>query len=131
MSFPSFFPSMIILADIKGVIGEKEIREVLRKVGLDDQDNRTVSKYSLGMRQRLAIAQAVMEKPQLLVLDEPTNALDEDGIIMFKKIIMEEVKRGALIILASHHREDIDQLSDVRIKLRDGKIVEEREKNYD
>ena len=118
----------IFLADIKGVIGEKEIREVLRKVGLDDQDNRTVSKYSLGMRQRLAIAQAVMEKPQLLVLDEPTNALDEDGIIMFKKIIMEEVKRGALIILASHHREDIDQLSDVRIKLSDGKIVEEREK---
>ena len=88
---------MKILADIKGMIGEKEIREVLRKVGLDDQDNRTVSKYSLGMRQRLAIAQAVMEKPQLLVLDEPTNALDEDGIIMFKKIIMEEVKRGALI----------------------------------
>ena len=93
---PIFFPyatgfeNLKILADIKGVIGEKEIREVLRKVGLDDQDNRTVSKYSLGMRQRLAIAQAVMEKPQLLVLDEPTNALDEDGIIMFKKIIMEE-----------------------------------------
>ena len=111
---PIFFPyatgfeNLKILADIKGMIGEKEIREVLRKVGLDDQDNRTVSKYSLGMRQRLAIAQAVMEKPQLLVLDEPTNALDEDGIIMFKKIIMEEVKRGALIILASHHREDID-----------------------
>ena len=131
---PIFFPyatgfeNLKILADIKGMIGEKEIREVLRKVGLDDQDNRTVSKYSLGMRQRLAIAQAVMEKPQLLVLDEPTNALDEDGIIMFKKIIMEEVKRGALIILASHHREDIDQLSDVRIKLSDGKIVEEREK---
>ena len=81
---PIFFPyatgfeNLKILADIKGVIGEKEIREVLRKVGLDDQDNRTVSKYSLGMRQRLAIAQAVMEKPQLLVLDEPTIALDEE-----------------------------------------------------
>lgn len=131
---PVFFPyatgfeNLKILADIKGLIGEKEIRETLREVGLDDQDQRIVSKYSLGMRQRLAIAQAVMEKPQLLVLDEPTNALDENGITMFKKVLKEEVKRGALVILASHHREDIELLSDVRIKLSDGKIVEERKK---
>ena len=91
---------------------------------MDDRDSRTVSKYSLGMRQRLAIAQAIMEKPDLLVLDEPTNALDEEGVNTFRKIIASEVKRGVLVILSSHNKEDIDILSDVRIKMESGKIVD-------
>lgn len=127
---PGFFPystgyeNLKLLAEIKNIIGEQEIREMINKVGLDDKDKRTVSKYSLGMRQRLAIAQAVMEKPKLLVLDEPTNALDEEGVEMFRKIIKEEVKRDVLIIISSHNKEDIDILSDVKIKMESGKIVD-------
>lgn len=127
---PGFFPyatgfeNLKMLADIKGIIGKKEIREAIQRVGLDDRDSRTVLKYSLGMRQRLAIAQAVMEKPDLLVLDEPTNALDEEGVNTFRKIIVSEAKRGALVILSSHNKEDIDILSDVRIKMESGKIVD-------
>lgn len=127
---PGFFPyatgfeNLKMLAEIKGIIGEKEIREAIQRVGLDDNDGRTVSKYSLGMRQRLAIAQAIMEKPDLLVLDEPTNALDEEGVNIFREIIVSEAKRGALVILSSHNKEDIDILSDVRIKMESGKIVD-------
>ena len=127
---PGFFPyatgfeNLKMLADIKKIIGEKEIRRAIQRVGLDDKDHRTVSKYSLGMRQRLAIAQAIMEKPDLLVLDEPTNALDEEGIRIFRKILASEAKRGALVILSSHNKEDINILSDVRIRMDAGKIVD-------
>lgn len=127
---PGFFPyatgleNLKLLAEIRGLVSEQQIRETIRRVGLDDKDKRTVSKYSLGMKQRLAIAQAVMESPQLLVLDEPTNALDEEGVQLFHNLIEEEVKRGALIILASHNKEDIDFLSDVKIRMSDGKIEE-------
>lgn len=96
--------------------------QAMRRAGLDDRDRRTVSKYSLGMKQRLAIAQAVMESPKLLVLDEPTNALDEQGVSMFRDIIREEKKRGALVILASHNKEDIELLADVRIHMSNGRI---------
>ena len=127
---PGFFPystgyeNLKLLSEIKKVIGENEIREMIKKVGLDDKDKRTVSKYSLGMRQRLAIAQAIMEKPDLLVLDEPTNALDEEGVDMFRKVIKEETQRGALVILSSHNKEDIDILADVKIKMESGRIVD-------
>ena len=125
---PTFFPyatgfeNLKILADIRKIISNDRIREVMQKVGLDDKDKRTVSKYSLGMKQRLAIAQAIMEEPQLLVLDEPTNALDEQGVQMFRDIIMEEKRKGTLILLASHNKEDIELLSDVKIQMIDGKI---------
>lgn len=125
---PVFFPyasgyeNLKMLADIKKVISENEIRRTMRRVGLDDKDRRAVSKYSLGMKQRLAIAQAVMESPELLVLDEPTNALDEQGVRMFRDIIREEKRRGALVVLASHNREDIELLSDVKIQMSDGRV---------
>ncbi len=127
---PGFFPyatgyeNLKMLADIKGIIGENEIRDVIHRVGLDDKEKRVVAKYSLGMKQRLAIAQAIMEKPELLVLDEPTNALDEDGVNLFRQIIQHEVERDALVIIASHNKEDIDILSDIKIKMEAGKIVE-------
>lgn len=125
---PAFFPyasgyeNLKMLADIKKVISENEIRRTMRRVGLDDKDRRAVSKYSLGMKQRLAIAQAVMESPELLVLDEPTNALDEQGVRVFRDIIREEKRRGALVVLASHNREDIELLSDVKIQMSDGRV---------
>lgn len=127
---PGFFPyatgyeNLKMLADIKGIIDKKEIRSAIQRVGLDDNEKRVVAKYSLGMKQRLAIAQAVMEKPELLVLDEPTNALDEEGVNLFRQIIQKEVDRGALIIIASHNNEDIDILSDVKIRMEAGRIAE-------
>lgn len=114
-----------MLADIKKLVSEEKIRDTIKRVGLDDMDKRTVSKYSLGMKQRLAIAQAVMESPEILILDEPTNALDEQGIEMFRGIIKEEKERGTLVILASHNKEDIELLSDVKIHMDNGRIVEE------
>lgn len=127
---PGFFPyatgyeNLKMLADIKGKIDENDIREAIQKVGLDDQEKRVVAKYSMGMKQRLAIAQAIMEKPDLLVLDEPTNALDQEGVDVFRKIIQSEAKRGTLIIISSHNKEDIDILSDIKIKMELGKIVD-------
>ncbi len=100
----------------------------MQMVGLNDRDKRTVSKYSLGMKQKLAIAQAIMEKPDLLVLDEPTNALDEESVNQFRDIIKEFARRGTLVILASHNRDDIETLSDVQIKMETGKIVDVQSK---
>lgn len=93
---PTFFKyytgmeNLQYLAEIKNKISKNDIIEALKRVGLDSNDRRTVAKYSLGMKQRLAIAQAVMEKPQLILLDEPTNALDPDAVIQFKKMMEEE-----------------------------------------
>lgn len=113
-----------MLADIKKLISEKRIRDTMQKVGLNDMDKRNVAKYSLGMKQRLAIAQAIMESPEILVLDEPTNALNEQGIEIFRNIIKEEKERGTLIILASHNKEDIELLADIKINMDNGRIRE-------
>lgn len=101
-----------LLANINKKIGEDEVREALTRVGLDPDDKRTVRKYSLGMKQRLIIAQAIMEKPDIILLDEPTNALDENGVEEIRNIIQDERKRGAIILIASHNKEDIKLLSD-------------------
>lgn len=129
-SYATGYENLKLLADIKKEISEEKIRATIQRVGLDDRDKRMVSKYSLGMKQRLAIAQAVMEEPEILVLDEPTNALDEQGVQMFRDIIKEEKKRGALIILASHNKDDIDLLADVKIQMSNGRI-ENISENHD
>lgn len=123
------YQNLQMLAKIKNIIGKDEIVEVIERVGLNPKDKRSVRKYSLGMKQRLAIAQAIMEKPQVLMLDEPTNGLDEHGVSMLRNIIMKEKKRGCIILLASHSREDIELLSDVIYQLSEGKIVETIENN--
>lgn len=123
-SYATGYENLKLLADIRKVISEEAIRTAIRRVGLDDTDKRAVSKYSLGMKQRLGIAQAVMESPDILVLDEPTNALDEEGINLFYDIIQQEKERGALVIMASHNKDDIETLADVKIKMSDGKIKE-------
>lgn len=131
---PSFFKyytgmeNLLYLAEIRNKISKQDIIETLKRVGLDPHDQRTVAKYSLGMKQRLAIAQAIMEKPHLILLDEPTNALDQDAIIQFKNIIIEEKRRNACIIIATHNQQDIDELVDEKIYLNSGK-VERVEKN--
>lgn len=120
-----------LLADIRGVIGKKEIEEALLRVGLDPHDKKIVRKYSLGMKQKLAIAQAIMEKPDILFLDEPTNGLDEDSVEKVRTIILKEKERGALVLLASHNREDIEKMADEIYGMRGGVLFQEEEKNYE
>lgn len=118
------FQNLKYLADIKGKSHNKEIREALKRVGLDPDDRRTYRKYSLGMKQRLAIAQAVMEKPDVIMLDEPTNGLDDEGVEIVRRLILEEKERGALILLASHNSSDISLLTDSVYRIDNGTLCE-------
>ena len=115
-----------LLAKINSKIGDEEIYNAIKRVGLDPDDKRPFRKYSLGMKQRIIIAQAIMEKPDIIMLDEPTNALDIDGVEEIRNIIMEEKKRGTLILIASHNTDDIDLLADKVYTVNEG-IIEERE----
>lgn len=114
-----------MLASIRGVIGLPEVDDIMRRVGLDPEDVRPFSAYSLGMRQRLSIAQAVMERPQLLILDEPTNALDVDGVDMVIELLLEEHGRGATILVASHNEPKLESLCDRRFRMVGGRVAGE------
>lgn len=115
---PGFLPNttgyknLKILAGLKGKIGKKEIREALHRVGLDPDMKKSVAKYSLGMRQRLGIAQAIMENPKVLILDEPFNGLDKAGVRQMRDLLKELKKQGKAIMLASHNAGDIEELCD-------------------
>ena len=113
-----------ILADLNRKIGETEIRQVLKKVGLDPDMKKPVGKYSLGMRQRLGIAQAIMEDPKFLILDEPFNGLDKNGVAEIRSLLLELKKEGKTILLASHNEEDIRILCD-RVYEMDGGLLTE------
>lgn len=110
------------LAGLTQRIGTEEIEQAILRVGLDPQDKRTYGKYSLGMKQRLAIAQAIMGKPDVIMLDEPTNALDGAGVEEIRKLILEEKERVALILLASHNKEDIRMLADYLYRIEHGEV---------
>lgn len=116
-----------MLAKIKNIADEKDIIFSLERVGLDPDSGKKVKKFSLGMKQRLNIAQAIFENQKIILLDEPTNALDEDAVQLIYKIIREEKSRGATIIVATHHKEDLKEVCDVILKIAEGKIVEENE----
>ena len=115
---PGFLPyltgyqNLKILASLKAKIGKKEIIDALEKVGLKPTLRKPVSKYSLGMRQRLGIAQAIMEDPAVLILDEPFNGLDKTGVEEIRKLLLSLKERGKTILLASHNAQDIEVLCD-------------------
>lgn len=119
------FKNLSVLASIQKRIGVDRIRQTLEEVGLDPDDKRTYRKYSLGMKQRLGIAAAVMEYPDIIILDEPVNALDESGAMLVREILRKAKERGAIIILACHDREELEFLSDVIYEISDGRIVSE------
>ena len=119
----SGFRNLKMLAEFRKKVSPKRIKAVMERVGLNPELKLPVSKYSLGMRQRLGIAQAVMEKPSLLVLDEPFNGIDVDGLEQMREIILTIKKRGATIILASHNQDDINQLCDYIYFMEKGRIV--------
>lgn len=112
-----------VLASIQKRIGDEEIRNTLELVGLDPNDKRTFKKYSLGMKQRLGIAEAIMERPDIVILDEPINALDETGAAMIREILHNLRNEGKLIILACHDTEELNFLADEIYEIAEGKIV--------
>ena len=115
---PGFLPylsgyrNLKILADLKAQIGKAEIRDILLKVGLNPDMKKPVAKYSLGMRQRLGIAQAIMEDPKVLILDEPFNGLDKAGVAEMRTLLLSLKEKGKAILLASHNAQDIEMLCD-------------------
>ncbi|MCI9378672.1 MAG: ABC transporter ATP-binding protein [Eubacterium sp.] len=113
-----------ILAGLRGVISKGGIRAAMEQAGLDPDLKKAVSKYSLGMRQRLGIAQAIMEDPRLLVLDEPFNGLDKHGVSDIRALLLELKKQGKTILLASHNSEDIRILCDQVFEMDGGRIRE-------
>ena len=116
----SGYRNLKLLSDINRKIGKKEIYETIQKVGLEPKSRKKVGKYSLGMRQRLAIAQAIMENPSILVLDEPMNGLDNHGVEDIRRLLLEIKEKGRTILIASHNREDIEVLCDVVYEMDDG-----------
>ncbi|MBS5113325.1 MAG: ABC transporter ATP-binding protein [Coprobacillus cateniformis] len=117
------FTNLEIISDIKKVVSKDDINNVLDKVGLKQFEKLKVRKYSLGMKQRLNIAQAIMEKPKYLLLDEPFNALDDSGRSMLYSILKEEKDNGTTIIIAHHYREELLKVCDVVLEIKDGKIM--------
>lgn len=116
-----------ILADLRGKLRREDITAVLMKVGLDPGLKKPVSKYSLGMRQRLGIAQAIMEDPELLILDEPFNGLDKHGVEEIRNLLLKQKEEGKTILLASHNSEDIRVLCE-RVYEMDGGVMREVER---
>ncbi|GAB2562163.1 ABC transporter ATP-binding protein [Gracilibacillus alcaliphilus] len=112
-----------LLSSIQNKVTDEDLKKAISDVGLNPNDTKPVRKYSLGMKQRLGIAQAIMEKPKLLILDEPMNGLDESGVHDVRRMILDFKKQGMTILLASHNSEDISILCDVIYKMDNGKMT--------
>ncbi len=125
------FKNLKLLAGLTGNISDDEIRTALERVGLDPEDKRIYRKYSLGMKQKLGIANAIMGEPDIIILDEPINALDEESVKKIKKVLLEIRDKGKLIIIACHDREELEYLSDIIYEIKDGSIVDRKELTYD
>lgn len=125
---PAFLPNhtglknLQLLAQIKNEITEEDVRRAIKRVGLNPDDKRTFRRYSLGMKQRLGIASAIMEEPDIIILDEPINALDEYGIDQICKIIKAEKERGGLIIMACHDAQILESMADEIYSIYEGKV---------
>lgn len=125
---PGFIPyysgykNLKLLADLSGKAGKDEICNAMRTVGLSPELKRHVKKYSLGMRQRLGLAQAIMEDPDLLILDEPMNGLDKDGVADMRRYLLDLKAKGKTIIIASHSAEDIEVLCDTVCEMDKGRL---------
>lgn len=119
----SAFDNLKFLAVLNNRIGKNEIRDALISVGLDPRDKKRVGRFSLGMRQRLGLAQAIMEDPELLILDEPMNGLDKDGVRDMRGYLLALKERGKTLIIASHSAEDIDVLCDTVSEMDKGRLT--------
>jgi ABC-2 type transport system ATP-binding protein len=126
---PSFLPqytgykNLKMLASLTGNIKDDEIALALERVGLNPNDRKSYKKYSLGMKQKLGIANAIMGEPDIIVLDEPINALDEDSVKNVKEVLQELQKKGKLIVIACHDREELEYLCNVIYEIKSGKVI--------
>lgn len=118
----SGFKNLSTLASIKKAVTTEEIRSLMQKMELDPDDKKKFKKYSLGMKQKIGIIAAIMEQPELIVLDEPINALDEKSVNIVKELLLEQRKRGALIIISCHDKEELEFLADEVFCLENGKV---------
>lgn len=123
--YPEFsgFDNLQYLAQIRNCIKAQDIVKIMEILGLDPKEKRKVKNYSLGMRQKLALAQAFMEQPDVLLLDEPTNALDKESVKKVYHLIEEAKKRNAIVLLVSHNHEDIQTLCDIIYHMAEGKLT--------
>lgn len=125
---PSLLPeydasqNLKLLAKMQGGVPEEEIRQLIRDVGLDDAGHKKVEKYSLGMKQRLGIAAAILGSPDIILLDEPINAIDGEGVEEIRSLILSLKNEKRIIIVACHDKEEMNQLADEIVHLRDGRI---------
>lgn len=119
----SGFRNLKLLADLHGKISKSDIARTMEQVGLDPKLKRRVCKYSLGMRQRLGLAQAIMEDPDLLILDEPMNGLDKDGAADMRKYLLDIKEQGKTILISSHSAEDIEVLCDTVCEMDKGVLT--------
>lgn len=117
------FDNLKFLAEINEKANKEDIENILNEVGLKEVGNKKYKKFSLGMKQKLGIAAALLENPDLIILDEPTNALDEESIHKLRNILVKRKEQGALIIVSSHDKEELEILSDKIIKMESGKII--------
>ena len=122
LPFQSGYRNLMEIAGINHKIRKEEVREAMRQVGLNPDSRKPVGKYSLGMRQRLGIAQAIMENPDVLVLDEPMNGLDETGVEEIRKLFLGLKESGRTLLIASHNKEDIEVLCD-KVYRMDGGVL--------
>lgn len=120
----SGFKNLSTLASIKKAVTTEEIRSLMQKMELDPDDKKKFKKYSLGMKQKIGIIAAIMEQPELIVLDEPINALDEKSVNIVKELLLEQRKRGALIIISCHDKEELEFLADEVFCLENGKVID-------
>lgn len=112
-----------MIASVKGNIVEEQVRDMIEKVGLDPNDKKKYRKYSLGMKQRLGIAAALMESPDIILLDEPTNALDSSGVELIKMLINKEKARGAYVVISCHDSAIMQELADEIYFMESGKVT--------
>ncbi|MBR3462108.1 MAG: ABC transporter ATP-binding protein [Saccharofermentans sp.] len=126
---PAFLPqytgykNLKLLASLSDGISDGDIKTALERVGLDPDDKRTYKKYSLGMKQKLGIANAIMGEPDIIILDEPINALDEETVRKIKDVLLDIRDKDKLIIIACHDKEELEYLSDEIIEIKDGSIT--------
>lgn len=131
---PSFLPNLTgyqnlkLLADIQHKIGKEEIDETLKKVNLYSEKDKKYHKYSLGMKQKLGIAQVLMENPEVIILDEPFNGIEKESSDKIRKLLLEEKNKGKIIILATHMKEDIELLCDEIYLMEDGNVIIQQKK---
>ena len=125
---PSLLPeydasqNLKLLAKMQGGVPEEEIRQLIRDVGLEDAGHKKVEKYSLGMKQRLGIAAAILGSPDIILLDEPINAIDGEGVEEIRSLILSLKNEKRIIIVACHDKEEMNLLADEIVHLRDGRI---------